>query len=407
MNYQFKVFNRANVAILIFISLLCRIFPKRKKTAMKKKHKHHDMFIRKNPKRLCQWFCVALAVLTVACSESKTDTVGEEEGVNTVLPDEQNEVTVQVLERKDFEHELVSNGKLTAGQQANLKFETQGVVAAVYVKNGQLVRKGQKLAELDKYSLTRKTIQARDAMEEARLQMQDVLIGQGYAAGDTTHAPADIVRLARVKSGYDRSVADYELAKREEENATLKAPFDGVIANLFSKPFNEPDSSEPFCTVVGTQGMEADFTVLENELPLIKAGDRVEVTPYSDATSHYTGRISEINPLVDDKGMVRVKAIVNGQGKLFSGMNVRISVHRSLGKQLVIPKSAVVLRSGKQVVFTLQDGKAMWHYVQTGLENSDSYSLVETADGLKEGDVVIVTGNVNLAHEAPVKVIEN
>ena len=35
------------------------------------------------------------------------------------------------------------------------------------------------------------------------------------------------------------------------------------------------------------------------------------------------------------------------------------------------------------------------------------YSLVETADGLKEGDVVIVTGNVNLAHEAPVKVIEN
>lgn len=365
------------------------------------------MFIRKNPKRLCQWFCVALAVLTVACSESKTDTVGEEEGVNTVLPDEQNEVTVQVLERKDFEHELVSNGKLTAGQQANLKFETQGVVAAVYVKNGQLVRKGQKLAELDKYSLTRKTIQARDAMEEARLQMQDVLIGQGYAAGDTTHAPADIVRLARVKSGYDRSVADYELAKREEENATLKAPFDGVIANLFSKPFNEPDSSEPFCTVVGTQGMEADFTVLENELPLIKAGDRVEVTPYSDATSHYTGRISEINPLVDDKGMVRVKAIVNGQGKLFSGMNVRISVHRSLGKQLVIPKSAVVLRSGKQVVFTLQDGKAMWHNVQTGLENSDSYSLVETADGLKEGDVVIVTGNVNLAHEAPVKVIEN
>lgn len=38
-------------------------------------------------------------------------------------------------------------------------------------------------------------------------------------------------------------------------------------------------------------------------------------------------------------------------------MNVRVSVHRSLGEQLVIPKSAVVLRSGKQVVFTLKDGK--------------------------------------------------
>ena len=42
---------------------------------------------------------------------------------------------------------------------------------------------------------------------------------------------------------------------------------------------------------------------------------------------------------------------------------------RSVGEQLVIPKTAVVLRSGKQVVFTLKDGKAMWNYVHTGLEN--------------------------------------
>lgn len=56
--------------------------------------------------------------------------------------------------------------------------------------------------------------------------------------------------------------------------------------------------------------------------------------------------------------MVKVKAVVNGKGRLFSGMNVRVNVHRSLGKQFVIPKSAVVLRSGKQVVFTLKKGVA-------------------------------------------------
>ena len=102
--------------------------------------------------------------------------------------------------------------------------------------------------------------------------------------------------------------------------------------------------------------------------------------------------------------MVRVKAAVNGKGRLFSGMNVRVNVHRSLGGQLVIPKSAVVLRSGKQVVFTLKDEKAQWNYVQTGLENAESYSMAD--DALKEGDTVIVTGNVNLAHEAPVKVVD-
>lgn len=356
-------------------------------------------------KRSLRWFSLMMLVAGVLSCAGSRGSQSEEEGVGTVLPDVQTEVTVQALKLQDFEHELVSNGKLSAARQADLKFETQGVLAAVYVKNGDYVRKGQKLAELDKFALTRKAAQARDAMEQAWLAMQDVLIGQGYAAGDTAKAPADIVRLARVKSGYDRSVADYELARREEENATLTAPFDGVVANLFAKPFNETDASAAFCTLVGAQGMEVDFTVLESELPLIKVGDRVEVVPYADAASRCAGRITEINPLVDEKGMVRVRALTDGNKHLFSGMNVRVSVHRSLGKQLVIPKSAVVLRSGKQVVFTLKDGKAFWNYVHTALENSDSYSLVNEPEGLKEGDTLIVTGNVNLAHEAPVKVV--
>ena len=137
---------------------------------------------------------------------------------------------------------------------------------------------------------------------------------------------------------------------------------------------------------------------------------QVIITPYSDAASGYEGRITQINPIVDDKGMVKVKAVVNGKGRLFSGMNVRVNVHRSLGKQFVIPKSAVVLRSGKQVVFTLKKGVARWNYVQTGLENADEYTLVTGAsqtDKIEEGDTIIVTGNVNLAHEAPVKIITN
>ena len=249
-----------------------------------------------------------------------------------------------------------------------------------------------------------RTAQAKDALEKAELELQDVLIGQGYPVGDASKVPADIMKLARVRSGYDQSLAQYELAAYEEEHATLVAPFDGVVANLFSKPFNEASTSEAFCSIIGTQGMEVDFTVLESELPLIKSGDKVIVTPYSDAGSRQEGRITQINPLVDDKGMVKVKATVNGKGRLFSGMNVRVNVHRSLGGQLVIPKSAVVLRSGKQVVFTLKDGKAQWNYVQTGLENAESYSMAD--DALKEGDTVIVTGNVNLAHEAPVKVVD-
>ena len=133
----------------------------------------------------------------------------------------------------------------------------------------------------------------------------------------------------------------------------------------------------------------------------------MEVTPYATAVGTRTGNVSEINPLVDENGMVRVKAQVNGGEKLFDGMNVRISVKRSVPDQMVVPRTAIVLRAGKQVIFTVKDSIAMWNYVQTGLENLSEYTLVNwEASGLQEGMTVITTGNVNLAHETPVKIIE-
>ena len=109
--------------------------------------------------------CLALALLT-ACSGNKNEEVNDE-GVATVLPTTDNEVTVQVLKQRAFNHELVSNGKIVAGGQADLRFETSGVVARIYVKNGERVFKGQKLAELDKFRLSNRTAQAKDALEKS------------------------------------------------------------------------------------------------------------------------------------------------------------------------------------------------------------------------------------------------
>ena len=182
---------------------------------------------------------------------------------------------------------------------------------------------------------------------------------------------------------------------------TLTAPIGGVIANLKAQ-VGGATGSDPVCTVINDGSLLAEFTVLEGELPLIGVGDEVEVTPFAGG-SPTKGRVSEINPMVDENGMVKVWATINGGRGLIDGMNVRVSVRRALEEALVVPKTAVVLRSGRQVAFTLSGGKAMWCYVTTGLENLDSYTIT---DGLAPGDTVIVTGNVNLAHEAPVKVIK-
>lgn len=351
-----------------------------------------------------QWMGLALVAACLAACGGQPE-ANEKEGVETVLPASVAEVSVMTLKKQAFEHELVSNGKVEAKRYAALQFRTTTEpVARIYVKNGDRVKKGQKIAELDLFTLQNKLTQAEYTLEQAQLEMQDVLIGQGYAPDRMEAVPEEVKKLAATKSGYGQSKAAYELAKRELEQATLTVPFDGIVADLDGKEYNMPESGKPFCRILSTTDMEVAFTVLESELPLVKAGDRVEVMPYTVASGSLQGRIAEINPSVDENGMVKVKALVNGKGRLFDGMNARVSVKRSVPGQLVIPKTAVVLRSGKQVVFTLKDGKAIWNYVQTGLENMTEYTV--TGDGMEEGAVVITTGNVNLAHETPVKVVE-
>ncbi|MDR1500677.1 MAG: efflux RND transporter periplasmic adaptor subunit [Tannerellaceae bacterium] len=347
---------------------------------------------------------IGLFLLPVIISGGCDGGAKEPEGgkVETILPESTSEVNIITLKATDFHHELLSNGKLVASQCADLHFESAEPVVAIWVANGEEVTKGQKIAELSSFRLDNRAEQARNTLDKAYLELQDVLIGQGFSPGDSLAVPPEVRRLADVRSGYAEALAHYNLAVYEREQAVLRAPFDGVVANLFAKPWNMSAPGEVFCSIINTREAEASFTVLESELPLIRKGDSVEVSPFFDLESgSAAGIISEINPIVEEGGVVRVKASIKNPGFMTEGMNVRISVRRSLGRQLVVPKTAVVIRSGKQVVFTLVGGKAYWNYVSTSLENSDSFTVSE---GLKEGDIVITGGNINLAHESAVTV---
>ncbi|WP_336617911.1 biotin/lipoyl-binding protein, partial [Bacteroides acidifaciens] len=92
-----------------------------------------------------------------------------------------------------------------ARSKADLRFETGEVIARIYVKNGDRVHQGQKLAELDKFRLEQKLSQAEDALLKAELELKDVLIGQGYMPDDFSKVPVETMRIAKVKSGYEQS----------------------------------------------------------------------------------------------------------------------------------------------------------------------------------------------------------
>src|SRR5690554_6328642 len=350
---------------------------------------------------ISQYLAVVIMVFT-ACQSGKKDLY--EVSVQQLLPDAQAVVTVAPLETVSFEYELVSNGKISARSVAEVRFHTTEVIKSVLVKNGDRVSKGQQLALLDTYTLKNNLDQARDALDRSRLEMQDVLIGQGYRLDSIDSVPDEVLQLARVKSGYNTANTNFELASYNFERATITAPIDGVVANLFVKPQSISSPSEVFCNIIDTGTLEVDFTVLENELGMIKIGDRVTVTPFSIPGLEIEGRVSEINPWVDNNGMVKIKASVNYHQRLVEGMNARVSVFRQTGEHWVIPKSAVVLRSGREVVFTFVDGKAVWNYIETGLENATQYTI--TGETLNEGDLIITSGNINLAHESPITVID-
>ena len=108
-----------------------------------------------------------------------------------------------------------------------------------------------------------------------------------------------------------------------------------------------------------------------------------------------------------DKGEIRVNAIIHRESDdSISIARFAPDIRQSPDLHQFAPEWSdnhvlkfAGLRSGREVVFTLEEGKAMWNYVTTGIENLDSREILE---GLTAGQTVITDGNENLAHQTPV-----
>lgn len=348
---------------------------------------------------------VLLSFGLISCSNKNKNTSVDSNSDSTEISNQIAEVKVAPLKYSDFSKEIISNGKIKALYKSDLRFKNNSeVVSDIFLKNGMSVKKGQVIAKLDNFTLLNSLKQSQEQFERAKIELQDILIGQGYNAKDTTNIPKEFINVARIKSGYNKAIADLEMSSYNLKVSELRAPFDGLIANLFSKANNLPPAGEAFCTVIDDSRLEVEFTILENELNTVKNGQTVRISPYAYADLTINGKLTQINPFVDQNGMVKVIAVCdNPNHKLAEGMNVKIIIEEMIPNQLVIPKKALVLRSEKPVVFTLSSGLAKWNYVETSMENTTSFVI---AKGLNVGDTIIYEGNLNLAHDARVMVVK-
>ena len=321
-----------------------------------------------------------LLPLLFSCKEKAGDAEGE--AARAIPVAEKNVVDTMTLRRVPFSREIVSNGVLSGSRRAELSFTSSGTVSKVYVHNGSRVKAGSAIAALDTEALELSLENARQGLERSRLDYLDRLVSYGYGS-DTTTA---------------------ELALR---GAVLQAPFSGVVANLAAKPWEQ--ASGVVCLVIDDTTLDVRFTLLESELPGIFVGQTVAVAPVIDPDARYEGRIREINPFVDTKGQVSVVASLCGARGLMEGMNVKLYIRSEGTAQLVVPKSAVVMRDGYDVIFTLDtvQMKAQWLYVDIAGSNTTDHAITGCArkrTEVPEGAVVITSGNLNLADGSAVEI---
>lgn len=346
-----------------------------------------------------------LAFLFCACGTKTNETSSDAE--KRQYTEQPNPVEVIVLQKGTFRKELVNNGKLVALRKSELQFRVGEQLEKLSGRNGDPVKAGQTIAELNTFTYKQQLANIQIQLKRARLELQNLLIGQGYNTLDTTAIPHNIYEMASVKSGYDEAVQSLETAQFNMESTRLVAPFGGVLANIKIKQYDRVNAGITFCTLIDDSEFEVEFRMVESEVGDIRLNDEVQLIPFSSQTV-CKGRISEINPVVDENGLILVKALVKNPGGLMDGMNVKVLVEKEIPDQLVVPKSAVVLRDNQEVLFKCtKDTIAFWVYIKTGFENSNSYSVIADPDKggkLVAGDTIIVSGNLNLAHESKIVV---
>lgn len=347
---------------------------------------------------------LSLAVLLAGCGPKET----ELEDSNAAKADyvaEKTLVDTIVLREQPFNKQIVGNGKLRAVSKSTLRFAVGGELAEICVRNGESVRKGDVIARLDPQTARLNLEQARLNLDKSRMDRIDALIGFGYS--DTTDISAEHRKVADIRSGYASAVNALKQAEIALANTTLTAPFGGKIANLQSKVYEQPQGE--FCTLIDDRTFDVDFNLLEAEIGFVKVGQSVKVAAFNEPDRYFGGKVTQINPMVDDKGQINVRAQVdNPGGRLLEGMNVSVLVENRIPRQLVVPKSAVVIRDNQEVLFRLSpEGRTMWTYVNVLMSNSDSHVVsanTEKGAELNVGDAIITSGNLNLADNSEVEV---
>ena len=217
-------------------------------------------------------------------------------------------VKIEQTTYKSFPLQLSTNGTIKAQQQTQLFFKVMGEIAQINVSNTSVVRQGQVLAVIDNRQAQVAILQAQDQLKKAGFALNKLLIEYGGKDLDTSSVRPSFLESIKIQSGYYEAQTALRNAQLQYDNTYLKAPFGGTVANLKTKQHNQASLAEPFCTLLSNSLVAVETFVLESELAIVQIGQTARLSPLAFPDKSYIGKVYEINPQVNQQGLVDRKS---------------------------------------------------------------------------------------------------
>lgn len=326
------------------------------------------------------------------------------------------EVTVAKVERAPISDNLIVSGNLAAlpNHDAKVAALVPGRVARVMVVEGDSVKQGQAVAELDSTLLREQERQAEAAVAQAKASLDNARLAaqreEGLLArGISSRKDVEDARtqLAVNTAAMNQAEAGLATARAQVSRSVVRAPFSGTVVKRFAGVGEQVDgtAAQPLVEIAQIETLELLGAVPAARLAEVHAGETFPFQTNAVPGVKFTARVVSILPAVDpatNNGTVRIR-IDNPRRLLKLGQFLSLDLPvKQAGPSLVVPRQAIYPdESGEPHVYKITGDNAESVAVQVGVTTKDK---AEILSGVQEGDTVIVTGGYGLPEKSKVRV---
>ena len=308
-------------------------------------------------------------------------------------------VNVTLVKEMTSAHTLHLTGTLSPATELNIASQVQGQITSLNVELGQFKQKGSVLATIDN-RLKQLAVQSAK-LSSSKLKRDLERYENLFKGGSITEQQLDDARNA-----CENARIQLEQAQKQLTDATIVAPFSGVVTQKQVEKGAFVNVGNPIATIVDISKLRIKLNVSESNVYQLKKGDISTITSEVYPEHSFSGRISFISEKGDETHNYQVEIEMPNSGKypLKAGTFVNASV-KIPGKalSLFIPREALQGSSQDASVFVAENGKAVLRKITVGEGNDLD---LEILSGLKKGDKIVTTGQINLSDGKSIQIVE-